>query len=94
LLEGLDLKDDTSRFQIFFKVPYPSLGDPLIKAKMQTSNEWYNWKTLNNIYQGIGRSVRSKDDWAVTYIIDGTFNNLLKHFKNDPRFQKRLKVIK
>ena len=36
LLEGLDLKDDTSRFQIFFKVPYPNLNEPLIKAKLNT----------------------------------------------------------
>jgi len=32
-LEGLDLKDDLARFQIVMKMPYPSLGDPLIKRK-------------------------------------------------------------
>jgi ATP-dependent DNA helicase DinG len=94
LLEGLDLKDDVSRFQIFFKVPYPNLGDPLIKAKMNTTQGWYDWKTLNHIYQGIGRSVRNENDWAVTYILDATFNNLLTHFENDPRIKKRLKIIK
>jgi Rad3-related DNA helicase len=94
LLEGLDLKDDTSRFQIFFKVPYPSLGDPLIKAKMQTSNEWYDWKTVNQISQGIGRSVRSADDWAVTYVLDACFRSVIPHFKHDEKFMNRLKIIK
>tara|TARA_R110000772_G_scaffold25903_3_gene67257 strand:+ start:1219 stop:2946 length:1728 start_codon:yes stop_codon:yes gene_type:complete len=94
ILEGLDLKDETSRFQIFFKVPYPSLGDPLIKAKLNQSNVWYNWKTSNQIMQGIGRSVRSKDDWAVTYILDASFSQLLgKTDAFPPSFTKRIKTI-
>ena len=95
LLEGLDLKDDTSRFQIFFKVPYPSLGDPLIKAKMQTSNEWYDWKTGISILQGVGRSVRSKDDWAVTYVLDACFRSLInKKGFFPPSFMERVRTIK
>lgn len=93
ILEGLDLKDDISRFQVFFKVPYPSLGDPLIKAKLQAQPEWYQWKTLNQMYQGIGRSVRHKDDWAVTYILDASFNNLLVSFIQNPSVKGRLKII-
>lgn len=95
LLEGLDLKDDTSRFQIFFKVPYPSLGDPLIKAKMQTSNEWYSWKTGISLLQGVGRSVRSKDDWAVTYVLDACFKSLIDKPGFFPSgFIERIKTIK
>jgi Rad3-related DNA helicase len=95
LLEGLDLKDDISRFQIFFKVPYPSLGDPLIKAKMQTSNEWYDWKTGISIMQGVGRSVRSENDWAVTYVLDACFRSLIyKPGFFPPSFKERIKTIK
>ena len=94
LLEGLDLKDDKSRFQIFFKVPYPSLGDPLVKAKMQTFPGWYDWKTGIAIQQGTGRSIRSKDDWAVTYILDGCFRSLInKKGFFPPSFEERLKTI-
>jgi ATP-dependent DNA helicase DinG len=92
ILEGLDLKNDSSRFQIFMKVPYPSLSDPLIKAKLNTSQHWYNWKTSIGIMQGVGRSVRNKEDWAVTYLLDGCFGQLLHKpglFPND--FKKRLK---
>ncbi len=94
LLEGLDLKDDKSRFQIFFKVPYPSLGDPLVKAKMSAFPGWYDWKTGIAIQQGAGRSIRSKDDWAITYILDACFRSLSN--KKDffpPSFEERIKTI-
>ena len=95
LLEGLDLKDDISRFQIFFKVPYPNVSDPLIKAKMQHSKEWYDWKTGISIMQGVGRSVRSKDDWAVTYVLDACFRSLInKQGFFPPSFMDRVKTIK
>ena len=95
LLEGLDLKDDVSRFQIFFKVPYPNLGDPLIKAKMNTMPNWYDWKTGITIMQGVGRSVRNEDDWAVTYILDACFLSLInKPELFPPSFVERIKTIK
>ena len=94
LLEGLDLKDEKSRFQIFFKVPYPSLGDPLVKAKMQAFPGWYDWKTGISIQQGAGRSIRSKDDWAVTYILDACFRSLInKEGFFPPSFEERIKTI-
>lgn len=95
ILEGLDLKDETSRFQIFFKVPYPSLGDPLIKAKMNHMPEWYDWKTAVSFLQGVGRSVRNENDWAVTYVLDACFQSLIN--KKDylpPDIKQRIKVIK
>jgi Rad3-related DNA helicase len=95
LIEGLDLKDDSSRFQIFFKVPYPSLGDPLVKAKMNKYVDWYDWKTGVSIMQGVGRSVRSEDDWAVTYILDACFNSLINKQGFFPdSFTERVKIIK
>lgn len=77
LLEGLDLKDDKSRLQIFLKVPYPNLGDRYILEKMNYSKGWYNWKTCTSILQGIGRSIRSKEDWAITYFLDGCLTDLI-----------------
>lgn len=95
LLEGLDLKDDISRFQVFFKVPYPNLRDPLIKAKMEKMPGWYDWKTGITIMQGVGRSVRSETDWAITYIIDGSFMNLInKSELFPPTFTERVKTIR
>ena len=92
ILEGLDLKDDISRFQIFFKVPYPSLNSPHIKAKMQYMPDWYDWKTAVSFLQGVGRSVRSKDDWAITYMLDACFSSLIGKIPKDVK--SRIKIIK
>lgn len=91
ILEGLDLKDDISRFQIFFKVPYPSLNSPHIKAKMKYMPDWYDWKTSVSFLQGVGRSVRSKDDWAVTYMLDACFRTLISKVPKD--IKSRIKMI-
>lgn len=68
--EGVDLKDDLSRFQIICKVPYPYLGDKLIKKRMYRWRWWYDYETLKTIVQSIGRSVRNETDHAITYILD------------------------
>lgn len=94
LLEGLNLADDDSRFQIFLKVPYPHLGDRYVKAKLEDSQKWYNWKTSISVLQGIGRSIRTPNDWAVTYLLDGNFADLLKAAGDQfpPEFKSRLVV--
>jgi Rad3-related DNA helicase len=68
--EGVDLKGDLSRFQIICKVPYPYLGDKVVKKRMNKWKWWYDYETLKTVVQSIGRSIRSKDDQAVTYILD------------------------
>jgi len=94
LLEGLNLADDDSRFQIFLKVPYPHLGDRYVKAKLEDSQKWYNWKTSISVLQGAGRSIRTPEDWAVTYLLDGNFADLLKAAGDQfpPEFKSRLVV--
>lgn len=95
ILEGLDLIQDKSRFQIFVKVPFPSIGDRFVKAKMNYNPNWYDWKAIISILQGIGRSVRSENDWAVTYFLDGCLSDLLKRRRSSfPReIQRRIKLI-
>ena len=76
--EGIDLKDDLSRFQVIAKTPYPSIADPVIKRRMETASgrTWFAWLTILKFCQSVGRSVRSKDDHAVTYITDAGFDGL------------------
>lgn len=71
--EGLDLKGDLSRFQIIAKVPWPNMQDRVIKTRMDRDNAWFAWLTALKIVQSYGRSIRSKDDWATTYILDSGF---------------------
>jgi len=79
MVSGVDLKDDHSRFQIILKIPFPFLGSEKIKQRMKTNKQWYNWKTVVDFIQMIGRSVRSKDDTADTYILDDSFSDVLKY---------------
>lgn len=73
LREGIDLHGDLSKFQIFCKIPYPSLGDKVVKRKMELNDAWYGWATSTMFVQALGRSVRSSRERAVTYILDSGF---------------------
>ena len=77
MTEGLDLKEDLSRFQIICKVPYPALT-PYIQARMSRDPAWYQWQTALKLIQGTGRSVRSKTDRAHTYILDSDFARFIQ----------------
>lgn len=82
LWEGVDLKDDLSRFQIIAKIPYPPYTEKRVKAKMAKFPLWYNSQTLKRMLQGFGRSIRSEKDWAVTYVLDSAVNRVLSGSKS------------
>jgi Rad3-related DNA helicase len=77
MMNGIDLKDDLSRFQIILKVPFPNLQSTKIKKRLETKGSWYNWKTLIEVMQAYGRSIRNDEDWAETYILDACFDQVL-----------------
>ncbi len=87
---GVDLPDDQCRVIIIVKVPYPDLGDPQISKRVHAStdgNVWYAHKSISKIIQMAGRGVRSKDDYAVTYILDEQFGRLFReHHKMIPQW--------
>lgn len=80
--EGVDLKDDLSRFQILYQVPYMSLGDPYVLIRKKIDPKWYVLSALNKIVQGSGRSVRHAKDYSVTYIFDERVERLLSRYKD------------
>lgn len=84
--EGVDLKDDLARFVIIPKMPYPSLGDPWVKRRLDTNPEWYSLQVIMTIVQACGRAVRHKEDYADSYILDGNFKRLLNDYR--PFFPK------
>jgi ATP-dependent DNA helicase DinG len=73
MTEGIDLRDDLSRFQVVVKVPYPNFSDPYVAARKQLDGGWYPWQTAMRLIQATGRSVRSQTDFAETYIVDSDF---------------------
>lgn len=76
---GVNLKDDLSRFQIILKVPYPNLGSNAVKARQKLNPEWYSITTISTLIQTYGRSVRSESDYCDTFILDSNFSDLLKY---------------
>jgi len=71
--EGIDLRGELARFAIICKVPYAGLGDPWVKKRMSMDNMWYSDFASKNLVQMTGRTVRTEDDWATTYVLDDDF---------------------
>lgn len=92
MMEGVDLSDESSRFQILCKIPFPYLGDQVIKKRMENNRMWYSYQTVKSIIQAMGRSIRNDSDYATSYILDSDwerfFNNTSHMFPND--FKKSL----
>jgi Rad3-related DNA helicase len=82
MTEGVDLEGDASRFQIICKVPFPYLGDKLVSKRMHKWDWWYPFQTAKTIIQSVGRSIRSSDDKAVTYILDSDWERFYDKNKN------------
>jgi Rad3-related DNA helicase len=70
MTEGVDLKDELSRFQILIKVPFPDTSDDRIKQRMIVDPDSYPYLTAKTVIQSIGRSVRSEKDYAITFCLD------------------------
>ena len=91
MTEGVDLKGDLSRFQVICKVPYPWLGDPIVRKRMNKFPNWYPLKTATTIVQAVGRSVRNSEDTAITYILDSDWSRFYK--KNNMLFCEDFKRL-
>ena len=78
MTEGIDLADDASRFQILCKVPFPYLGDAVIKKRMNRNKTWYTYQTVKTIMQSLGRSIRNESDHAVSYILDSDWERFYR----------------
>lgn len=72
LWEGADLKGDASRFQILPAVPRAFFKGQ-VAARAKADPGWYRWLNYTKLLQGTGRSIRTEDDYAVTYILDEEF---------------------
>lgn len=79
--DGVDFKGDKCRFQILFKVPYPSLGGKQVNIRMYYDNVWYMYQTIMPLMQAYGRGVRDMDDYCTMYVLDEDFDKLLYNYQ-------------
>lgn len=79
--EGEDFPYEAARVNVIAKVPYPDLGDPIMKARRADGKlgaTFYSALACARVAQAYGRSMRAEDDWGHTWILDAAFWNLLK----------------
>jgi Rad3-related DNA helicase len=77
--EGQDWKYDVCDAQILLKVPFPDLGDKRVKRRLDMGHQqWYNNQAMMEVIQAYGRAVRAEDDKARFYVIDGSFQRLVR----------------
>lgn len=81
MMEGVDLSDDLSRFQIVCKIPFPYLGDAVVQKRLEKNQTWYSYSTAKSLIQSLGRSIRNESDFAVTYILDADWQNFYSRNK-------------
>ena len=82
--EGLDFAHKKCRAVVLVGVPYPSTKDVKVMAKMNylnsqregsiNGNQWYLAETVRAINQGIGRLIRTPDDFGTVYLVDSRFS--------------------
>ena len=82
MMEGVDLADNASRFQLLCKVPFPYLGDDLVKKRMTKNPLWYNFQTAKSVMQALGRSVRNENDFATSYILDADWEKFYQRSRS------------
>ena len=84
--EGLDFAHKKCRAVVLVGVPFPCSKDVKIVAKMKYLNamsekgesgisgkQWYMAETVRAINQGIGRLIRTPDDFGTVYLVDSRF---------------------
>lgn len=82
MMEGVDLHDDLSGFQVIIKLPWSNLGDLRIRVKSNLDEDWYANKMWLSILQASGRSTRHENDTSVTYILDSNFKFFYSQWKH------------
>lgn len=75
---GVDLPDELCRVIVIAKVPFPSLGDPVVNRRVYGTamgKRWFATETVRSLVQMTGRGMRHRNDYVTTYILDDQFRD-------------------
>jgi Rad3-related DNA helicase len=78
---GVSFNDELCRWIIVAKMPFLSIGDKIVSARIYSSRmgkSWYLATALNTVLQQTGRGMRSEDDWCESWILDEQFNRVFR----------------
>lgn len=86
LSEGISFNDDYARLVLCVGLPFPSIGDEMIRAKrayndlpasradgLLSGSEWYRQQAFRALNQAIGRCIRHRNDWGAVCLVDERF---------------------
>lgn len=82
LKDGVDFKGDKCRYQILFKVPFPSLGSQQVTIRRRLDPSWYAYQTVMALMQSYGRGIRDMSDYCKYYILDEDFERLIHEHRD------------
>ena len=80
LKDGVDFKGDKCRYQILFKVPFPSLGSKQVTRRRELDPTWYAYQTVMSLMQSYGRGIRDVDDYCKYYVLDEDFERIIHEY--------------
>lgn len=63
-------KDDGCRMQFMVKYPIPSIGDPIVQARMEDVPQCIYFEADMAFVQAVGRGMRTPSDYCDTYVLD------------------------
>ena len=71
---GISLDGDKCRWIICCKMPFLSLGDKVVSARLYGGGDvgklWYRADAMTTVEQQAGRGMRGEDDQVITYLLD------------------------
>jgi len=81
--EGEDFINERARFLAIAKVPFEDTKDSVVEGWMKRDKSRYFQNACQKLIQGIGRVVRSQEDYADIHICDGAFRRLFKYNRKE-----------
>lgn len=81
LTTGWNFPDDTCRFQIIPKLPFPDSKSKVLQAQAELDEDYIPYLMTQALTQTVGRIVRSDTDWGETIILDDHWVWVRKKYK-------------
>jgi Rad3-related DNA helicase len=76
---GFDFPDSACDWQVINKLPFPKRNDPVVMARMESDDQYYNHETMQTFVQATKRGTRHERDGCVTIVTDDAVGNFRKY---------------